>query len=632
MRTTALSLNGIENKLNELTDLTSDALLVCNSSHQITFVNSIFQKITGYKKKELLGIDFNGFINRIDTHPNKSFLNLDGNNINFLWGKYKKADESHIWLKWDIIRHEEQYYCSAKDLSPLYEEWNQLKFFKKVLNSSNEATIIAKKVDSEDTQSLAIVYANKAFLEFSNQEMYRVLGKSPKTFFSKNNCNGEIEQLHDAIDSWTSAKDLVIILLNFSGDKKFFEVSLDTNLDERGVADYLIIKLKDISARVNAKKELNIFKSSIDNIQVPIIVAAVNEAKKLEDLTITYVNKTTEKVAGYPKEVIIGQSMYFLKVEDTPRRVLEKLDEAYEKTVAFEQDILTRKDGQMFLVKLQGAPIFNSKGKVTHWAFIIKIIEDSYRLNTQLKNEVAERIKDLEDSNHKLESFASIVSHDLKTPLRAINNYLTLIQREMKLKLSGNELAKYKHELELLHFAQRSAVDSYELVQGVLSYSKIIKTNANFEIIDLNMELANIIVLLEEEIMTANATIDYGNLPILKCDKIQIRQLFQNLLLNALNYRGNLMCRISITHKVLNDSFFQISVKDNGIGIAEEDKEVIFELMKRGKHKSKVTGHGIGLAICKEVVKNHGGEIWVESILGKETIFHFTLKNMLHEE
>lgn len=632
MQTTALSLNEIENQLEDLTNLTSDAMIICDSFHQITFVNKVFQKITGYKKKELLGVNFNDFINSIDLHPNKSFLNLNGNKKHFIWGKYKKADGSHIWLKWDIIRNEEQYYCSAKDLSPLYEEWNQLKFFKKVLNSSEEATIIAKKVDSEDTQSLAIVYANEAFLEFSSQERYRVLGKSPKTFFSKNNCDGEIEQLHHAIDTWTTAKDLVISPLSFSGDKKHFKISIDTNLDEKGVADYLIIKLKDISARVNAKKELNVLKSSIDNIQVPIILAEVNGAKRLQDLTITYVNKAVEKAAGYPKEVIIGQTMSFLREKDTPRRVLEKMDEAYEKTVAFEQDILTQKDGQMFLVKLQGAPIIDAKGKVTHWAFIIKIIEDSYRLNTQLKNEVAGRIKDLEESNAKLESFASIVSHDLKTPLRAINNYLTLVQREMESKLSGNELAKYKHELELLNFAQRSAVDSYELVQGVLSYSKIMKTNADFEIIDLNMELANIITLLEEEIITANATIDYANLPILKCDKIQIRQLFQNLLLNALNYRGNLMCRISITHKVLNDDFFQISVKDNGIGIAEEDRETIFELMKRGRNNNKVVGHGIGLAISKEVVKNHGGEIWVESILGKETIFHFTMKNMLSSE
>jgi signal transduction histidine kinase len=155
------------------------------------------------------------------------------------------------------------------------------------------------------------------------------------------------------------------------------------------------------------------------------------------------------------------------------------------------------------------------------------------------------------------------------------------------------------------------------------------KGESEFEIVDLNMELANLLVLLEKDTIIANAIINYEQLPILKCDKVQIRQLFQNLISNALNYRNVMVCRINITFQDLDNGFIQISVRDNGIGIEEADKAIVFDLMKRGRTQKRTEGNGIGLAICQEVVKNHGGEIWVTSILGKETTFHFTIKKMI---
>jgi PAS domain S-box-containing protein len=628
MLTTVLPPSDIfDSKLESLINLTGDALVICDNHGQIIFINSIFEEVTKYKKNDLAHQSFTDFITSIDTNRNQKVISFSPDKKDFFWGKYKKHDGGYIWLKWDVSHHQGLYYCSAKDLSPLYEEWNQLKVFKEVLKKSEKATIIAKNIGSNNEIELSVVYANDAFIDFFGEQKPNILGKSPQAFFDKDLFGGSLSGLYYDINNWTVGEKIILTQLDPAGKVKTLECSVYPNVDEKGVADFMIIQLCNVSKKVDTVKELYTFRAAIDNVQAPMIISEA--AASLGKSEIVYVNKAFEKLVGRQKHLIIGQPMRSMKSEDTSRNVVEKLNRAYEASEPFNQDIITQKDGKMIFLNFEGAPILDSEGKVTHWAFLIKKITDSYKLNTQIKDEILDRIIDLEASNKKLESFAAIISHDLKTPLRAINNYLILVQKEIKSKSADGQLSKYRHELELLQLAQKSAVSSYELVQGVLSYSKIMKGEGKFEIVDLNMELANLLVLLEKDTIIANAIINYEQLPILKCDKVQIRQLFQNLISNALNYRNVMVCRINITFQDLDNGFIQISVRDNGIGIEEADKAIVFDLMKRGRTQKRTEGNGIGLAICQEVVKNHGGEIWVTSILGKETTFHFTIKKMI---
>lgn len=628
MLTTVLPPSDIfDSKLESLINLTGDALVICDNHGQIIFINSIFEEVTKYKKNDLAHQSFIDFITSIDTNRNQKVISFSPDKKDFFWGKYKKHDGGYIWLKWDVSHHQGLYYCSAKDLSPLYEEWNQLKVFKEVLKKSEKATIIAKNIGSNNEIELSVVYANDAFIDFFGEQKPNILGKSPQAFFDKDLFGGSLSGLYYDINNWTVGEKIILTQLDPAGKVKTLECSVYPNVDEKGVADFMIIQLCNVSKKVDTVKELYTFRAAIDNVQAPMIISEA--AASLGKSEIVYVNKAFEKLVGRQKHLIIGQPMRSMKSEDTSRNVVEKLNRAYEASEPFNQDIITQKDGKMIFLNFEGAPILDSEGKVTHWAFLIKKITDSYKLNTQIKDEILDRIIDLEASNKKLESFAAIISHDLKTPLRAINNYLILVQKEIESKSADGQLSKYRHELELLQLAQKSAVSSYELVQGVLSYSKIMKGESEFEIVDLNMELANLLVLLEKDTIIANAIINYEQLPILKCDKVQIRQLFQNLISNALNYRNVMVCRINITFQDLDNGFIQISVRDNGIGIEEADKAIVFDLMKRGRTQKRTEGNGIGLAICQEVVKNHGGEIWVTSILGKETTFHFTIKKMI---
>jgi len=628
MLTTVLPPSDIfDSKLESLINLTGDALVICDNHGQIIFINSIFEEVTKYKKNDLAHQSFIDFITSIDTNRNQKVISFSPDKKDFFWGKYKKHDGGYIWLKWDVSHHQGLYYCSAKDLSPLYEEWNQLKVFKEVLKKSEKATIIAKNIGSNNEIKLSVVYANDAFIDFFGEQKPNILGKSPQAFFDKDLFGGSLSGLYYHINNWTVGEKIILTQLDPAGKVKTLECSVYPNVDEKGVADFMIIELCNVSKKVDTVKELYTFRAAIDNVQAPMIISEA--AASLGKSEIVYVNKAFEKLVGRQKHLIIGQPMRSMKSEDTSRNVVEKLNRAYEASEPFNQDIITQKDGKMIFLNFEGAPILDSEGKVTHWAFLIKKTTDSYKLNTQIKDEILDRIIDLEASNKKLESFAAIISHDLKTPLRAINNYLILVQKEIESKSADDQLSKYRHELELLQLAQKSAVSSYELVQGVLSYSKIMKGESEFEIVDLNMELANLLVLLEKDTIIANAIINYEQLPILKCDKVQIRQLFQNLISNALNYRNVMVCRINITFQDLDNGFIQISVRDNGIGIEEADKAIVFDLMKRGRTQKRTEGNGIGLAICQEVVKNHGGEIWVTSILGKETTFHFTIKKMI---
>ncbi|RQG95779.1 PAS domain S-box protein [Natrarchaeobius chitinivorans] len=239
---------------------------------------------------------------------------------------------------------------------------------------------------------------------------------------------------------------------------------------------------------------------------------------------------------------------------------------------------------------------------------------------TEYQTELEATIERLEESNERLEQFAYAASHDLQEPLRMVSSYLQLIDQRY-----GDELDEDGQEF--LEFAVDGADRMRNMVQGLLTYSRVDTQGDPLEPIDAEEAVEDAIADLEVKIAETDAEITVESLPSVQADPDQLRQVFQNLIANALSYSGDEPPRVHVSAERAGPKWL-ISVTDKGIGIAPEDQERIFDVFNQGHSREEDTGTGIGLAICQRIVERHDGDIWVESEPGSETTFSFTLSGV----
>lgn len=231
--------------------------------------------------------------------------------------------------------------------------------------------------------------------------------------------------------------------------------------------------------------------------------------------------------------------------------------------------------------------------------------------------ELARRAEDLARSNKELEQFAFVASHDLKEPLRKIAGYAELIQSRYQSKLDE------KGE-RFLTYLQDGVRRMDAIIGDLLTYSRAGRGAQKREAVDLAELVKETLDDLEQSLNEAKATVTVGPLPTLSVNRTQIRQVLQNLIANALKFRGERAPEISLASERAGE-FWKIAVKDNGIGIEAQYFDRIFEIFQRLHTRSEYPGTGIGLAICKKIVEAHGGRIWVESSPGQGSTFFFTI-------
>jgi len=243
----------------------------------------------------------------------------------------------------------------------------------------------------------------------------------------------------------------------------------------------------------------------------------------------------------------------------------------------------------------------------------IELYKNEYR--DKIKAEY--KLKVLQQKNKELEQFNFMASHDLKEPLRTVQCFSSLLLTKYE-QLSKEKINEY------LSFINSAGLRMSNLISGLSEYSNI-DTQLNKVKVDLDITLFLIIKNLNAVIEKTNAQIEIDALPNVYGDKFAIKRIFQNLIVNAIKFRDpqrNL--QVKIEAKEMENEFI-FSIKDNGLGIEDKYKDRIFELLKRLHVKSKIEGSGIGLSICKKLVEVHGGKIWIDSEIGKGSIFYFSL-------
>lgn len=232
--------------------------------------------------------------------------------------------------------------------------------------------------------------------------------------------------------------------------------------------------------------------------------------------------------------------------------------------------------------------------------------------------ELRRRTEELDRSNRELQSFAYMASHDLQEPLRVITNYVQLLAERYKGRL--DEKAD-----KFINFAVDAAARMQKLIDDLLQYSRVATHGKEFAPTNLEAALAEALANLQVAITESQAEVTHEPLPTVSADALQMTQLLQNLVGNAIRFRSAEPPRIRVSAEVKGE-VWEIAVSDNGIGIDPEDQDRIFQIFQRLHTQSEYSGTGIGLAVCQRIVERHGGRIWAESRVGEGSTFRFTVR------
>jgi light-regulated signal transduction histidine kinase (bacteriophytochrome) len=231
---------------------------------------------------------------------------------------------------------------------------------------------------------------------------------------------------------------------------------------------------------------------------------------------------------------------------------------------------------------------------------------------------LAQYASDLARSNAELEQFAYVASHDLQEPLRMVSSFTQLLAKRYQDKLDQDAQ-------EFINFAVDGATRMQNLINDLLAYSRVGTRGKPFRPTDGEAVFKMAVDNLARSITKNDAVITHDPLPTVSGDEVQLTQLFQNLIGNAVKFHGREKPRVHVSARQ-QDGEWVFAVRDNGIGMAPDQQERIFSIFQRLHHRSEYPGTGVGLAICKKIVERHGGRIWVESEVGRGSTFYFTVK------
>jgi signal transduction histidine kinase len=247
------------------------------------------------------------------------------------------------------------------------------------------------------------------------------------------------------------------------------------------------------------------------------------------------------------------------------------------------------------------------------------VLDEQKEVNEELnknKTTIERQNKELQLANEELEKFAYIASHDLKSPLRNVNSFLTLIER--KIKQGRTDIH------EDIQYATRASKQMYHLIEDILRFSRMKKQEMSFKKVAVNEIVMEVVLSLEETIKAKSGEVTLELLPEIDCNASQMGLLFQNLIENALKYNDSPKPIIEISSQQIGEQVL-ISVRDNGIGIPMDYQGKVFEMFARLHNQQVYEGTGLGLAICKRIVSAHNGDIWFKSDGESETTFYIQL-------
>lgn len=365
------------------------------------------------------------------------------------------------------------------------------------------------------------------------------------------------------------------------------------------------------------KQHETLLRQERDRAQSYLDIAGVMLVVVDADQTVQLINQRGCEILGCEEGSILGKNWFdtFIPERDREGRLrdfLQLMAGAVEPSRYLETIVCTAEGGER-LIAWHNSLLTDAAGNT------IGTLSSGQDVTEQrkLEEEREQALEELARSNQELEHFAHIVSHDLQEPLRMVTSFLDLLARRYQDRLDADAD-------EFIGYAVDGANRMQTLIRDLLTYARVGTRGEPLKPTDSKAVVDRILSYLQLTIQETAATVTYAALPTVMADETQLGQVFQNLIGNALKFRGTEPPRIEISARRQGD-MWAFSVRDNGIGIDPRQAERIFQIFQRLHTREEYPGTGIGLALCKKIVERHGGQIWVESQPGQGATFRFTL-------
>ncbi|WP_299150080.1 PAS domain-containing sensor histidine kinase [uncultured Dokdonia sp.] len=484
---------------------------------------------------------------------------------------------------------------------------------RKLLNSENRLSAVISNLESGillEDENRKVVIANERFCDFFN------MASTPAELIGQD-CTNAAERYKHLFENEerfvTRINTLIKLKEQVVGDELHLKDGRILERDfipiyEEGIYKGHLTTYRDVTLhrrfRKNIEAERAKYSSIIANMELGL-VEVDNDDK------ILMVNQSLEEMSGYTENELIGKKGSEVLLDESSRQeLIEENQKRLEGSSNSYEVVAVTKKGEKRHWLISGAPNYDLSGNIIGSIGIHLDITAIKELELQKES----LLQKLASSNHELQEYAHVVSHDLKSPLRSLDALLTWVKEDNVDVLSSDSL-------ENLDLMGTTLEKMEQLISDVLEYSSVSSDDKEEEDVSVSGVIDDIEKLLH---IPDNIRIERETtLPIIKADRVRIQQLFQNLMSNAIRYSDKeqgvikIACKEGKTHNTF-------SVSDNGIGIEKEYHHKIFEIFQSlNKHKDST---GIGLSIVKKIVDLYSGEIWLESIPGEGTTFFFTLK------
>ncbi len=625
-----------------LIEASLDPLVTINPDGTISDVNAATVKVTGFSREELIGTDFSRYF----TEPGKAkagyetvfrdgsvrdyelkIQNRDGRATPVLYNATVFKDES------DEIAG---VFAAARDITDQKKAEETIKRAGAYNRSLIEASLDPFVTINPDGTISDVNEATANVTGFSREEL---IGTDFSRYFTE---PGKAKAGYETVFRDGSVTDYGLEIRRRDGRVTPVLYNATVYRDEAGKITGVFAAARDITERKRAEeatRRANAYNRSLIEASLDPLVT-INP-----DGTISDVNDATVRVTGVPREALIGTvfSRYFTEPE--------KAKAGYE--AVFRDGSVTdygleirHKEGRVTPVLYNATVYRDEAGNITGVFAAARDVTERKRAeealmqaNRELDDRVKERTIKLQEanvllekkseelarSNLELQQFAYIASHDLQEPLRAISGFTELLDKRYRGKLD-ERADKY------INFIIDGTKQMNQVIFDLLEYSRVQTKAHEFGLIDTGSSLKQALKNLQVSIKEKDAIIIADPLPRLSADGIQITQLFQNLIGNALKFqKAGTVPEIHVSAQETGDTWL-FSVTDNGIGIDQQYTERIFKIFQRLHAKGEYDGTGIGLAICKRIVERHGGEITVRSEPGVGSTFSFTLPKSIGEQ
>jgi PAS domain S-box-containing protein len=618
----------MEGRYRGLLEAAPDAMVVVNQAGEIVLLNVQAEKQFGYRRDELVGqkvknIIPQGFAERLVADDLRSAEDALAQQIGTgieLIARRKDGSEFPIEIMLSPLESAEGILVTAaiRDISVRKEAEKVLARmegrYRGLLEAAPDAMVV---VNPGGEIVLLNVQAEKQF-GYSRDELVgqRVKNIIPEGFAERIIADGT----RSAADALAQQMGMGLELTARRKNGTEFPIEIMLSPLESAEGILITAAIRDISVRKAAEEHLARMEGQYRGLleAAPDAMVVVNQGGD-----IVLLNVQAEKQFGYRRDELLGQRVKNIIPEGFAERLVADALRSAEDALA--QQIGTgieltalRKDGTEFPIELMLSPLESAEG-----ILVTAAIRDITARRTA-EAHLLEKMEELNRSNVELGQFAYIASHDLQEPLRMVASYTQLLSRRYKGKLDADAD-------EFIAFAVDGASRMQRLIQDLLAYSRV--GTKGQDMLDTSSEeaLCQALINLRGSIEASGAVITHDLLPSVLADEMQLTQLFQNLVGNAIKYQSAGIPKVHISAAKNGGPKWTFSIKDNGLGIDPQYFERIFGMFQRLHKREEFAGTGIGLAICKKIVERHGGNISVESEPGHGSTFSFALAESLEK-